>query len=284
MSAVLLIFGAVAIAVVVISQINKSSTSKAVEAKNQMEFHDAAADARRWIERLGGQVLNLTGSDAASSQAIADASERFTAANSQITSATTTAQAKMARESALEGMHYINAAREIMDLPAGPELPPLEGQRIAGKVTETRTIEHEGQEITASPYATSTATHYYPGGRVAGRPVPAGWYSTPWWADALATGMWSAASFMMFSAMFSGMAGVGYSADQFADGYGEGYQDGLDAAGGDAGDAAGDAGGDMGDAGAGGDMGDAGGMDGGDGGGFFDFGGDGGFDFGGFDF
>ena len=283
MSPLLLVLGVVAIAVVAIAMVNKTSTNKAVEAKNQMEFADAAADARRWIERLGGQVLNLTGTDAASTQAIADASERFTAANSQITSATTTAQAKMARESALEGMHFINAAREIMDLPAGPELPPLEGQRLAGKVTETRTIEHEGQTITASPYATSEATHYYPGGRVAGRPVPAGWYSSPWWADALATGVWTAASFMMFNAMFSGMAGVGYSAQQFENGYGEGYEDGLAAAGGgDAGDTAdaGDASADM-----GGDMGDAGG----DGGGFFSdvFGGGGdggGFDFGGFDF
>ena len=44
---------------------------------------DAKADARRVIERLGGQVLNLTGTDDASKQALADASERFTAASSQ---------------------------------------------------------------------------------------------------------------------------------------------------------------------------------------------------------
>src|SRR5699024_765180 len=143
-----------------------------------------------------------------------------------------------------------------------------------------RTIEQDGRSITASPVATDATPNYYPGGNVAGRPVPAGWYSEPWWASALRTGIWTAGSVFMFSALFSGMAGVGYSAQAFESGYGEGYEDGLADAGGDAGDA-GDTGGDMGDAG--GDMGDAGGDMGGDGG---FFGGDGGgfFDGGGFDF
>jgi hypothetical protein len=40
------------------------------------ELDDARADARRWVERLGGQVLALTGTDPASKQALADAAER----------------------------------------------------------------------------------------------------------------------------------------------------------------------------------------------------------------
>ena len=55
----------------------------------------------------------------------------------------------------------------------GPELPLLEGQKQAGKVMEQRTIEYEGQQITASPVATAETPNYYPGGTVAGRPVPA---------------------------------------------------------------------------------------------------------------
>lgn len=170
-------------------------------------------------------------------------------------------QAELARESALEGLHYVNAAREIMGLPAGPELPPLEGQRQAGKVTENRTIEFEGQQITASPQATPDTPNYYPGGMVAGRPVPAGWYSEPWWAGALRTGLWTAGSAFLFSSLFNGMSGVGYSANAFESGFDKGYAEGLAANGG------GDAGGDSGDDG-----------------GFFDgfFGGDG--DGGGFDF
>src|SRR5699024_9739635 len=142
---------------------------------------------------------------------------------------------------------------------------PLEGQRSAGKVTEKRTIEGEnGESLTASPYASEETPNYYPGGTVAGRPVPAGWYPRPWWADAMATGVWMMGYSMMFNAMFMGMSGVGYSGEAAAAGE------------------VGDAGGDMGDAG--GEMGDGGGLFGGDGGGLFG-GDDGGgiFDFG-FDF
>ncbi|ANE04638.1 hypothetical protein [Corynebacterium crudilactis] len=275
MEALLLIAIVIGGGVFVASKMGSKNTKK----QEETEFADAQADARRWIERLGSQVLTIAGNDTASTQAIADASERYTAASSQISSATTPRQAELARESALEGLHYMNAAREIMGMTPGPELPPLEGQRNAGRVTEKRTIEQEGRQITASPVATDATPNYYPGGNVAGRPVPAGWYSEPWWASALRSGIWTAGSVMMFSAMFNGMAGVNYSGAAFEDGYGEGYEDGL---------AAGDEGGDMGgDTGA--DMGDAGGEDGG---GFFDglFGGGdggdggGGFDFGDFDF
>ena len=250
---------------------NRSTKQKSAELE-ATRLADAQADARRWIERLGSQVLTIAGNDAASTQAIADASERYNAAASAISTASTVRQAELARESALEGLHYMNAAREIMGMTPGPELPLLEGQRKAGKVTERRSIEHEGQTLTASPVASDETPNYYPGGTVAGRPVPAGWYSRPWWADAMATGMWTAASMMMFSAMFSGMAGVTYGANEFADGSGDGSEPaGGEDMGGDAGDA-GDAGGD-----AGGDGGDGGGFFGGDeGGGLFD---GGGFDF-----
>ncbi|SDR75729.1 hypothetical protein [Corynebacterium timonense] len=236
---------------------------------NQLEqrsLDDALAEAKHWTDRLGSQVLSLSGNDTVSSQAMADASERFNAASSALSDARTPRQAQLAREAALEGLHYVNAAREHMGMPTGPALPELEGQRRAGRVTEERTVRQEdGTTITASPHASEQTPHYYPGGNVAGRPVPAGWYSAAWWAPAMMTGMWAASSMMFYSALFAGMAGTP-SAEEFA---------------------AGDAGGDMGDAGAdaaadadGGDMGDMGG-DMGDDGGFF--GGDG-FDFGGFDF
>lgn len=244
------------------------NSQKRREEREAQQLADAQADARRWIERLGGQVMQISGTDSASQQAMADASERFTAANSAISRATTAKQANLARESALEGMHYVNAAREIMGMNPGPELPPLEGQRAAGKVTEKRTVEANGQQITASPYASADTPNYYPGGTVAGRPVPAGWYSRPWWADALQTGVWMVGYSMMFNALFSGMSGIGYSAAAAESG---------DWGGGDGMGDAGDMGGDTGDAGDAGDMGsgdDGGGLfDGlgdGDGGGFFD--------------
>src|SRR6478609_3820413 len=221
---------------------------RASDRRNAASLDDAKADARRIIERLGGQVINLTGTDDASKQALADASERFTAAGSQIDQATTAKQALLAKESALEGLYYVRAARTAMGMDPGPEIESLVGQKSSGTVTEDRRVNFEGREIEASPNPSARTPNYYPGGRVAGRPVPAGWYSEPWWKPALVAGAWGLGSVLLFDAMFSGMSGVGYDAQGFADGYGDGYQDGMDAADSDGGDAGTD-GGDGGDAG-----------------------------------
>jgi hypothetical protein len=242
---------------------------------------DAKADARRLIERLGGQVLNLTGTDDASKQALADASERFTAASSQIDQATTAKQALLAKESALEGLYYVRAARTAMGMDPGPELESIAGQKSAGSVTEDRRVQFEGREIEASPGPTNRTPNYYPGGRVAGRPVPAGWYSEPWWKPALVAGAWGLGSVLMFDALFSGMNGVGYDAAGFENGAGSGFDQGAGAEGGFGDDGFGDGGNGFG--GDGGGFGGDGAWGGGDtGGGFGDFGGGGGFgDFGG---
>lgn len=276
-----LLIAVVIIGGVLLIQLTQNRQNKAIQQRAHDDVADAVADARRWIERLGNQVLTIAGSDTASTQAMADASERYNAASSQISTANTVKQARLARESALEGMHYVAAAREIMGMPAGPELPPLEGQRSAGAVTEDRTIDYEGRKISASPVATEATPNYYPGGRVAGRPVPAGWYSEPWWQSALRTGMWTMGSVMLFSMMFNGMAGVAYAASDFESGVGDGSDGDMGGDFGDGGDDFGD-GGDAGDMGDGGDAGDMGGDDGGffgdggDGGGLFGDGGDGG--------
>jgi hypothetical protein len=255
------------------------SSSKASGKRNAASLDDAKADARRTIDRLGGQVINLTGSDDASKQALADASERFTAAGSQIEQATTARQALLAKESAMEGLYYVRAARVAMGMDPGPELETLAGQNSAGTVTEDRRVQYEGRDIEASPSPSERTPNYYPGGRVAGRPVPAGWYSEPWWKPALVAGAWGVGSVLLFSTMFSGMGGVGYDAQGFENGYGDGFQDGMDQGQLDGGgDQMGQDGG-YGDGGGG----DGGGWGGGDsGGGGWDFGGGG--DFGGGDF
>lgn len=239
---IILVIAAIAFAVI--------ATSKASNRHTEESLADAKADARRIIERLGGQVLNLTGSNEAAQQALADASERYTAASSQIEQATSIKQSELAKESALEGLYYVRAARVAMDMDPGPELEAMPGQRTAGQVTEDRRVQFEGREIEASPSPSQRTPNYYPGGNVAGRPVPAGWYSEPWWKPALVAGAWGVGSMLLFSSLFSGMAGTGY--DQgFAQGYDQGFGEG-----------------------AGGDYGDAGGGDfGGDGGGWGDFGG-----------
>ncbi|MGH3470056.1 MAG: hypothetical protein ACRDQF_20235 [Thermocrispum sp.] len=236
--------------------------------RNQVE--DAKAEARRWVERLGGQVLNLTGTNAASQQAIADASERYTAAGSQLDQAETAQQARLVTDTALEGLYYVRAARTAMGLDPGPELPQDRQREQAGAVSEHRSVDVEGKHYEASPDPGENTPHYYPGGRVAGRAVPRGWYSEPWWKPALVAGAWGIGSMFLFSAMFSGMGGIA-SASAWEQGSGA-----EDAGGGDGGDAGGDGGGDAGGDG-GGDM---GGDMGGDAGGFGDWGG-GGFDWGG---
>src|SRR5215475_10980234 len=203
------------------------STNKASGRRNAASLADAKADARRLIERLGGQVLNLTGTDDASKQAMADASERYTAASSQIDQATTARQAALAKESAIEGLYYVRAARTAMGMDPGPELESLSGQQSAGAVTEDRRINFEGREIEASPTPSQRTPNYYPGGRVAGRPVPAGWYSEPWWKPALVAGAWGLGSVLLFDALFSGMHGVDYGAQGFESGYGDGFSDGF---------------------------------------------------------
>ncbi|WP_328358381.1 DUF1542 domain-containing protein [Mycobacterium sp. NBC_00419] len=260
------------------------SSSRASGNRNAASLADAKADARRIIERLGGQVLNLSGTNDASSQALADASERFTAASSQIDQATTAKQALLAKESALEGLYYVRAARTAMGMDPGPELELISGQKSAGAVTEDRKVEFEGRQIEASPMPTSRTPNYYPGGRVAGRPVPAGWYSEPWWKTALVAGAWGVGSVLLFDALFSGMGGVGYDASGFENGFGSGFDQGFDQGYDQGLDAGGQDGGWGGDGGGwgGGDSGgwaDSGGGWGGDGGGLGDFGGG---DFGGF--
>lgn len=232
------------------------AASKASGRRSAASLADAKADARRVIERLGGQVFALSGDDDASKQALADASERYTAASSQIDQATTARQAALAKESAMEGLYYVRAARIAMGMDPGPDLESLSGQQTAGAVTEDRRVQFEGREIEASPMPSARTPNYYPGGRVAGRPVPAGWYSEPWWKPALVAGAWGVGSALLFSSLFTGMGGVGYDAQAFEHGYGDGYGDGL---------AAGQEGG-------GWDSGDGGGGDWG-GGDFGDFGG-----------
>ncbi|MFI5613326.1 hypothetical protein [Amycolatopsis sp. NPDC051903] len=232
-------------------------------ASRQRQLDDAKADARRLVERLGGQVLNLTGTDTASQQAMADASERYNAAGSQLEQAKTVEQARLVKETALEGLYYVRAARTAMGLDPGPMLPEEAERERAGKVTEHRKVDVEGQRYEASPDPGDQTPYYYPGGRVAGRPVPQGWYSEPWWKPALVAGAWGLGSVFLFSALFDGMGGIA-SASAWESGYDAGQADALESGGGDGG---------------GGDGGDGGGFDGGgDGGGF-----DGGQDFGGFD-
>ena len=216
-------------------------------AREQRHLDDARAEAQRWYERLGGQVLNLHADDPAARQALADAGERYNAAGGQLQQAKTVRQFELARESALEGLAYVRAARVAMGIDPGPELPPLAGAQGAGQLTREREVSVQGQHYKAGPQPGSETPYYYPGGRVQGRPVPAGWYSRPLWKTALGAGAGVLGGMLIFDALLS---------PGFGDmGYGEGFQDGYeDAAADSGGDGGGDFGGDFGGGDFGGDF------------------------------
>ncbi len=207
--------------------------------RGRQRLADAREDALRWYERLGGQVMNLSGDAPAVRQALADAGERYTAAGAQLERSTSVKQYDLVRETALEGLAYARAARVALGIDPGPDLPPLAGARAAGQLTTDREVDVEGHTFRAGPQPADATPYYYPGGQVAGRGVPAGWYSEPWWKTALVAGAWGVGSLLVFDALFSPSWGdTGYdqgydSADQSYDGGDQGFDGGDFGGGGD---------------------------------------------------
>ncbi|MBQ0902943.1 hypothetical protein [Micromonospora sp. U21] len=263
------------LAVVVVGVLGAAAIIRAqATARQRTALGDARAEAQRWYERLGGQLMTLHGDEPAVRQALSDAGERYNAAGSQLEQARTPHQFALARETALEGLAYIRAARTALGIDPGPEVPALAAARGVGQLTKEREVDVQGQTFRAGPQPGRETPYYYPGGRYQGRPVPAGWYSTPWWKTALGAGAGVLGGILIADALFSpAFADPGYGYDE---GHQEGSGDGADQ-GADAGDQGGDQGYDGGDQG-----GDVGGGDyaGGD----FGGGGFGGGDFGGGDF
>ncbi|GAA4765720.1 hypothetical protein GCM10023199_53420 [Actinomycetospora chibensis] len=192
------------------------------------QLGDAEAEARRWYERLGGQVLNLVGSDEPSKQALADAAERYTAAGSQLDQATSAPQYRLVTDTALEGLYYVRAARTAMGMDPGPELPGSAERARAGELASTSEVDVDGRSVTGSPQPSAQNNHYYPGGRVGGRPVPAGWYSEPWWKPMLLGGVGAVGGMMVASALFSGFGAAAVGGDAFAGDMGGGFDGGTD--------------------------------------------------------
>jgi hypothetical protein len=222
--------------------------------RRERELADAREEALRWYERLGGQITNLAGDSPAVKQALVDAGERYTAAGAQLGRADSVRQYELARETALEGLTYIRAARTAMGIDPGPELPPLAAQRGVGQIMQSRDLQVEGQNYRATPQATDSTPYYYPGGRIQGRPVPAGWYSEPWWRSALSTGAGVFGGLLLFDALSGGFSDVAGYDQGFAQGYDQGFDQGADYDQGE--DGGGDYAGDFSGSDTGGDFGD----------------------------
>lgn len=205
------------------------------------------ADVEQLYERLGADVLNLdAGGNKAAQQALADASERYSACGGQLASADAPAEFAAARRTAVEGLTAARAARVALGLDPGPEIPLVAG--AGPKLATDQQVTVGGQTYDGSPDYTPGRPHYYDGGTVGGQQVPGGWYSGNFWEP-----------FLLGSILTGGFGG-GHGG--FERGYDEGYEAGQNSGGGGGGDwgGGGDSGG-GGDWGGGGDSGGGGGGD-----------------------
>ena len=99
----------------------------AARAYRRRQLDDARAQARHWVERLGGELLVLD--DAAlrygafGPAGLAEAAERFAAAGAELGTARSRRQCRIAQDSAVEGLHHVRTARRSLGLDAGPWIP-----------------------------------------------------------------------------------------------------------------------------------------------------------------
>ncbi|WP_248499619.1 DUF1542 domain-containing protein [Tomitella gaofuii] len=198
-------------------------------AQRKVAARDAArhdGDAARpgpWVVRLTGQLdgpAAVTAHSPAAHACLQRAGECRSRAAGLLPRAATPALALRAQEAAVAGLHFVRAARIADGAGPGAPLPPLAGADTAGAVGATRTVSWGGREASASPTASDDTPHYFPGGRVRGRPVPAGWYSERWWSAADTPEGWSDDAAGYFDTLLAGLPGVPYDGDDFERGHG----------------------------------------------------------------
>lgn len=175
----------------------------------------ARMDADHWYGLLGGQVMNVQASaDSSVRQALADASERYTAAGSLQSAARTPAAYRTVSQVSLEGLHFIRAARAALGLDPGPDLPATAAQAAAGNLQAPQSVlAGDGRSYLGQPEPGAGHRYYYPGGVVGGRAVPGGWYGQPFWKGALLGG----------AAVVGGSLLLGGIADAVTGGFGGGW-------------------------------------------------------------
>ncbi len=230
--------------------------------RKQQHLADRRSEVISYYDRLGADVQNLDpGTDAVARQALADASERYTATGSQLEQAQSDAQFDSARRTALEGLQAAQTARRRLGLDPGPELPPIAPTR-GERLTQEQEIKVGDRTVRGYPDYTPGAPYYFGGGGGYG----AGWYSFPFWETLLIGSV--------LSGGLGGWGGGGFESG-YDSGYDRGFEAGEDQANNDQNDNSGDWGNGGDDWSSGGDWG--GGSDwGSDGGGDWGGGGDGG--------
>lgn len=203
--------------------------------------------------RLGSDVSLLDpGEDRVARQALADASERFTATGALLDSAGDTPEIlAQAKRTAIEGIEAARVVRRRTGLDPGPDPmpPPPPG---APQVRDAEDVEVDGQTYTGYGSYRPGAGNYFGGGYYGNRYIPGGWYAQPFWQSA-------AISVLAFGGLGYALGGFGMSGGYETE---AAYERGFDDGAGNASDGGG--GWDGGNFGGGGDFGGGGGFGGGD--------------------
>jgi len=191
------------------------------------EAAEDTAQARRWVERLAGQVERVPPRSEPARRSMEAAEDRLERARGMLPRAAAPADAVRIHETAIEGLHYVRAAHEADGDPPGAPLPPPSGARTAGAVDRHHTTGFDGRTLRAAPRPAAEAPYYFPGGRVRGRPVPRGWYSEPWWQAGHDSAGWPSEAADLFDALLAGDPGIPYDGADFEAGYGADPVDGA---------------------------------------------------------
>jgi hypothetical protein len=113
--------------VVVMFVVVVAAFALAARAYQRRQLDDARAQARHWVERLGGELLVLDGvavrCGAVGPTALAEAAERFAAAGAELGAARSRRQCRIAQGTAVEGLHHVRTARSSLGLDPGPRIP-----------------------------------------------------------------------------------------------------------------------------------------------------------------
>ncbi|HEX2308540.1 MAG TPA: hypothetical protein VHI14_09505, partial [Jatrophihabitantaceae bacterium] len=177
--------------------------------RKQRELADARAAVMPYYDRLAHEVNTLNaGDDAVARQALADASERYTSAGSQMATADSIAQWASVRRTVLEGLEAAQAARRSLGVEPGPTLPPIEEPR-GEQLTGERTVDVQGKQYRGYPEYTPGAPYYFAGGGG----YPGGWYTFPFWET------------LLIGSVLGG--GWGFGGGGYGAGYDSGYASGY---------------------------------------------------------
>lgn len=90
---------------------------------NAERVADAKTEVRGYLERMGDDLVLLDPDNDAALDALGEAADRMNTARTQLASAVTIGQVRIARETARGGLYFIRKARTAMGLDPGPPIP-----------------------------------------------------------------------------------------------------------------------------------------------------------------